>query len=351
MQDGVQDGVQDGDAELTRARYYRTFLGMNGRFRAITGAVASVTLVLCAASAAGQTAPPAPPAQAPAPVPESSSEGASPAPAPQAPPSQYPPGQAPPSQYPPGQAPPGQYPQNQYPPGQYGYPAGQYPPGQYPPQQYPPGQYPYPPALPPASVDDPEHHVHDGFYLRLSLPLGWQSTHFEFDSGSTRRTDFTVAGFAAGLDLRLGGTPAQGLAIGVQILSTSARDTDVSLPSDEPPADGEPIAEQERSDVVASSSLLGFFVDYFPNARENWHLGASIGLATNVIDHDGVGDPELDNAGGLGGALWTGYGWWLSKNWSIACLGQLNLSMGESSSEAMKARSLSLVGMASVLYH
>jgi hypothetical protein len=197
-------------------------------------------------------------------------------------------------------------------------------------------------------VDDPEHHHHEGFYLRVSLPIGWQRTRFKFDD-STSRADFTVSGAARGLELRLGGTPAEGVAMGVQLYGTSAGEKDVSFPGE-----GEAGAEDgpgNRSDVTVSSSLVGFFVDYFPDPRQNLHLGGSLGLASNVIEHDLPNDSDLDNAGGLGAAAWVGYGWWLSKNWSFGGLGQVTGSFGETNGGAMTARSLSVVGMLSLLYH
>lgn len=278
------------------------------------------------AAIAGDAGPEAP--QSADPTGESSPQGpaqASPAP----PPVQYQPGGQATGQYPPGQYPPGQYPPNQYPPGHYA-----------------PGYYA--PPLPPADVDDPEHHNHDGFYLRLSLPIGWQATRFEFD-GTTARRDFTVAGPAVGFELRLGGTPWAGLAIGVQIYNSSARKEDIYIP-DERELGEEPSAD-ERSRVIARTALFGFFVDYFPDPRANFHLGGSLGIANNRIEHDGVGDSDLDDAAGLGASAWAGYGWWISKNWSIGALGQVTASFGDSVNHAMSARTLAVTGMFSLLYH
>ncbi len=188
-------------------------------------------------------------------------------------------------------------------------------------------------------MDDPEHHNHDGFYLRISLPFGWQATRFRYDA-SASRDDLTVSGAAYGLELRLGGTPAKGLVLGVQLYSSSAREDDVVLDK----ADA-----SVRSRVTAQSGLLGFFVDYFPDPRGNFNLGGSLGLATHVLEHEGDGDVELDEAAGLGASGWVGYGWWISKNWSLGGLGQVTVSGGDST--LMTARSVSVVGMFSLLYH
>ncbi|HEY6724717.1 MAG TPA: hypothetical protein VI197_11840, partial [Polyangiaceae bacterium] len=248
---------------------------------------------------------------------------------PPGPPTQHPAGQPPPGQYPPGQYPPGQYPSGQYPSGQYPsgqpppvqYPAGQYPPGQYSQGQYPPpGQYPpappgqYSPPLPPAPEDDPEWHNHDGFYFRLSLPIGYQATRFRFDESSGRES-FSVSGPAVGFELRLGGTITEGLAIGLQMYSSSARREDAPLRYEDE-LDDTPDDQGDETVVIAQCGLLGFFVDYFPQSRENFHFGASLGLASVVIDHDRESDPKLDEASGLGASGWVGYGWWISKNWS-----------------------------------
>ena len=249
----------------------------------------------------------------------------------------------------PAQVPSGQYPAGQYPPGQY--PPIQQQPGQYPPGQYPPGHYApvqYTPPLPPAAIDDPEHHNHDGFYLRMSLPIGWQATRFDFD-GTTARRDFTVAGPALGLELRLGGTPWAGLAIGVQIYNSSAHKEDIYIPNDTEP--GEEAMADDHSRVIARTALFGFFVDYFPDPRGNFHLGGSVGISNNRIEHDGDGDSDLDDAAGLGASAWAGYGWWISKNWSIGGMGQVTGSFGDSVSNAMSARTLAVVAMFSLLYH
>src|SRR5690606_28518385 len=82
-----------------------------------------------------------------------------------------------------------------------------------------------------------------------------------------------------------------------------------------------------------------------------FHLGGSLGIANNRIEHDGVGDSDLDDAAGLGASAWAGYGWWISKNWSIGALGQVTASFGDSVNHAMSARTLAVTGMFSLLYH
>lgn len=304
-------------------------------------------LMLCVSSARAQAGPTAPPPAASSSVPESTepiaeTPAADPAaPAPSA--AQAPVQPPPPAGYPPpaAQPPSGQYP----PPAQY---PGQYPPGQYPPNQYPPGQY-VPPPLPPAPVDDPERHNHDGFYFRISIPVGYQTMRFRFDEASQRQP-FTVSGPAVGLELRFGGTVAEGLVIGLQMYSSSARREDAPIPYEDQLTDnGDPAPDDDRTQVIAQSALLGFFVDYFPEPRENFHFGGSIGLSSTVIDHERQTDPNLDEASGFGASAWVGYAWWISKNWSGGGLVQTLGSFGESS--RMNARSLALVFMFSLLYH
>src|SRR5690606_17734096 len=175
---------------------------------------------------------------------------------------------------------------------------------------------------------------------------GYQTTRFRFDESSGREA-FSVSGPAVGLELRLGGTITEGLAIGVQMYSSSARREDAPLRYEDE-LDDSPDQDDETA-VIAQSGLLGFFVDYFPQARENFHFGASLGLASLVIDHDRQSDRKLDEASGFGASAWVGYGWWISKNWSGGGLLQVTGAVGESA--RMNANSLAVVGMLSLLYH
>jgi len=171
-------------------------------------------------------------------------------------------------------------------------------------------------------------------------------TRFRFDEDSGRE-EFTVSAPAVGFELRLGGTITDGLAIGLQMYTSSARRDDAPLPVED--GSGAAANDDERTAVVAQAGLLGFFVDYFPQSRENFHFGASLGLSSLVLDHDRESDPTLDEASGLGASGWVGYGWWISKNWSGGGLLQLTGALGESA--RMNAQSLAIVGMLSLLYH
>ena len=157
-----------------------------------------------------------------------------------------------------------------------------------------------------------------------------------------------MSGPAVGLELRLGGTITEGVAIGLQMYSSSARREDAPL-GYEDELDDTPDSGDDHTQVIAQSGLLGFFIDYFPQSRENFHFGASLGLASLVLDHDRESDPNLDEASGLGASGWVGHGWWISKNWSGGGLLQLTGAFAESA--RMNANSIALVGMLSLLYH
>src|SRR5690606_18917410 len=145
--------------------------------------------------------------------------------------------------------------------------------------------------------------------------------------------DLTVSGVALCLELRLGGRPAAGIAMGVQTYGGAAGE------QDDLDRAGRPETQVDgRSGVTARTSLHGSFVDYFPEPRENLHFGGSIGLASNVLEHDLPSDSSMDDAGGLGASAWVGYGWWVSKNWSLGGMLQVMGSFGESSGGDMSAR-------------
>jgi hypothetical protein len=107
------------------------------------------------------------------------------------------------------------------------------------------------------------------------------------------------------LDLLIGGSPSPGVSIGGALLL-------------------EPLfgADYERGDTGAGShggfsTLIGPFIDGFPDATKGWHLGGMIGLAGQSFQNVNDSNGKTKTAGGLGGAAWFGYDFWVGSEWAL----------------------------------
>lgn len=208
-----------------------------------------------------------------------------------------PPAPAPTAAPPAAVAPPGAPPAPAYapPPGAYVAPA-------YPPSAGPPGVYvATPPTAPaaPREEDEPGYHLHDGFYLRMALGVGWLSLGLDADA------DATLKGAGGGVALMLGGTPVDGLVIGGGVFSVSADEPRVEVGGKSSDLSGQ-----------ASLAVIGPFVDGYFDPKGGLHVGGAVGLATTKVeDDDSTFDAKPYNGAGL--ALFAGYDAWVSANWSL----------------------------------
>ncbi|MCC6900528.1 MAG: hypothetical protein IT377_16230 [Polyangiaceae bacterium] len=218
------------------------------------------------------------------------------------------------------------------------------PAGAYPPAYPPPGVYvaaPPAPPPPPREEDEPGHHLHDGFYLRMSLGAGWLSLALDADP------EATLKGAGGGLDLMLGGTPVDGLVIGGGVFSASVTDPRVE-------------SGGKSSDLSGQASLtvLGPFVDGFFDPKGGLHVGGAVGLATAKVepdDSDSGFDEKPYNGAGL--ALFAGYDAWVSANWSLGGTVRLVAARGtrevdvDGETRERKSRAYGFSILFSALYH
>jgi hypothetical protein len=167
-----------------------------------------------------------------------------------------------------------------------------------------PTTLPSPPAYaaPPRAEATPGVHLHDGFYLRLSIGPGYGTFDGEV---AFEHSEFGGSGFAHAGALMLGGTPAPGLVVGGALASHTMPkpryETDATV-------EGRP---------AASLGLLYGFVDYFPNPHRGFHVGGGAGLASfsyRSTNGDSIDQPIIL---GFGGAAWAGYDFWVGKQWSL----------------------------------
>ncbi|MEZ4220234.1 MAG: autotransporter outer membrane beta-barrel domain-containing protein [Polyangiaceae bacterium] len=261
------------------------------------------------AAAQGSPEPPAAPAFPPgepgvapaAPAPGEGGPAAPGEPPPPAPPQggapAAPPSGAPPPPAPPGYAPP---PAGSAPP-----PAGYAPPA-YGQPGYGPGYGSPPYGEPPLPPPEPGVHLHDGFYLRLGLGVGYGNVNSTGTAGSSD-VEVTYKGFGPVYELLIGGTPGGGLVIGGGFVGQ-----DISEPEIEVTVGSGSASTQAPDNSALGVVVLGPFVDWFPDETGGAHVGLIAG-----IGGIGVQDQNGDSATGFGAALFGGYDFWVGKQWSI----------------------------------
>ena len=134
---------------------------------------------------------------------------------------------------------------------------------------------------------------HNGFYLRLAIGRGAQW-------GGLGDYRYRTGGLSA--DILLGGMPRPGLGLGLGLFGVASATTIIRR-------NGEVFA----TDKPLGLTLVGPFVDGFPNPRGGLHYGSSMGFATSGIN-------ELSRGRGFGYAAWVGYGIWMDAHYSAGAL-------------------------------
>jgi hypothetical protein len=171
-----------------------------------------------------------------------------------------------------------------------------------------------PPPPPPAA--ERGVHLHDGFYMRLSLGANGLRSTIESDRTSTE--DAKVSGGGLSFDFMLGGTPTPGLVIGGALMVDTAPNPTVKFGDLE--SDG---------DFDASFGFIGPFIDGFFDPEGGFHVGGGIGFTGFTLD-DKDSDEDDDLAFGGGGlSLWLGYDAWVSSQWSLGGLVRVSGGSGQ----------------------
>ena len=232
------------------------------------------------------------------------------------------------------------YPDQAAPPAQppAGPPPAAYPPPAYP-QPYPRIYVAQPPPPPPIQRG---RHLHDGFYLRMSLGAGALTSEIEFENSPVDGS--TLRGGGGAFDLLIGGTPTPGLAIGGGLLINGASNADI-----------ETEGQSSDTDLDLGFGLIGVFVDGFPNPRGGFHVGGLLGGAVFSLTSDEDDDDPLHESSGWGGAVWLGYGGFVSSDWSLGAklrfAGGVTRSEQESDGFEDRVRTQSVTLLFSALYH
>lgn len=147
------------------------------------------------------------------------------------------------------------------------------------------------------------YHFHEGFYLRASVGFG--DYRASFSDGNRADLDFSEHGSSMALDLLIGGSPSPGVSIGGGLLLDPLFGADYRR-------NGSGLGSHG-----GFSSLLGPFIDAFPDARRGFHLGGLIGLATQSFQNVNATGTNSHRALGVGGAAWLGYDFWAADEWAI----------------------------------
>lgn len=200
------------------------------------------------------------------------------------------------------------------------------------------------PPVPKREEDEPGYHLHDTFYLRMSLGGGYASSRVESERSSV--ADVRLAGGGACLDLLMGGTPTPGLVIGGGVFVEGG---------DKPRVESG--GKSQDLDGSASLSLIGPFVDGFFDPSGGFHVGGAIGLTSLEVKPDDKADFDEEPFKGGGVLVLTGYDAWISPNWSLGgyarflgAIGKRELDVGSTKVEE-KATSWAFSVLFSALYH
>lgn len=161
--------------------------------------------------------------------------------------------------------------------------------------------------------------IHHGFYFGASTGFGTLGIWGNGPSGSA-----SLAGFATGARLAIGGSPIPGLAVagvaegasitGVKFTGGPAVMVTVA-PHTQPP--------NIPGNARASMFLLGALADWFPVPTGGWHVGLALGLGGDTVTDDAG---RTMNGASVTGSVFGGYQWWLGSNWSLGISGIVSIA-------------------------
>jgi hypothetical protein len=168
------------------------------------------------------------------------------------------------------------------------------------------------------------YHYHEGFYLRASLGFG--DYRASFSDGNRPNLDFSEHGNSLSIDLLIGGSPSPGVSLGGGLLLEPLFGADYEQNS------------LGRGSHGGFSTLVGPFIDAFPDVSKGWHLGGLIGIAAQSFQNVNSTGSDSHRAAGIGGAAWFGYDFWVAGEWAVGP--QLRL-MGMRTSDTKSAEDVS----------
>jgi len=154
-------------------------------------------------------------------------------------------------------------------------------------------------------------HVHDGFYLRLGLGVGY--VH------ATSSQDSTLKGWGVAPDIWIGGSPMPGLAIGVTLNGVSVSDPEVAITAADSGGLG---AQSGTARGTLTYSVFGLFTDIYPDPTGGLHFMAGLNYSAFGFESDsGI---KSDTASGVGLTGGVGYEAWIGNEWSLGPVARLH---------------------------
>jgi len=216
-------------------------------------------------------------------------------------------------------------------------------------EQAPPPPASAPPAVPAAAASTaasneeagadsppPGAHLHDGFYTRLGLGVGYIS--------GTTENDSSISGWGVAPDIWIGGSPTPGLALGVTLSGVSAPNPHADVAAADSGGVG---AVSGDARGTLTYSIFGLFADYYPMPRGGLHFMGGFNYSVFQFKPEEGEASSSDSGFGLFGGL--GYEWWIGNEWSVGPLARLHWA--SVSSSGVSTSVLSPVLLLGFTYH
>jgi hypothetical protein len=115
--------------------------------------------------------------------------------------------------------------------------------------------------------------------------------------------DATYTGLGPAYELLIGGTVGRGFVIGGGFAGQDISNPDLSLQSSTDPT----LSSRLTLNGALGIGVLGPFLDWYPDDTGGFHVGIMAGFG--II---GLKDDKS-----VGGSVWTGYDFWVGKEWSL----------------------------------
>lgn len=174
-----------------------------------------------------------------------------------------------------------------------------------------------------------KYHVHQGFYLRGSVGVGWLGG--TFDHESLPSASFSADGLNVAGDLMIGGSPSPGFAIGGALFT----DTTFSARFEQ--------NNRRVDNRNLGMYMIGPFVDGFPNPKKGWHLGGSLGWTRMTVQDKPTVPVDFDAMNAFGIAALVGHDWWAGDSFSVGTMLRGIVALGERGLTSGRTTSISLM--------
>jgi hypothetical protein len=148
--------------------------------------------------------------------------------------------------------------------------------------------------------------LHDGFYLRFGVAIGYVWDFGDTTSGPNAGQDIRFRAFSVPVELQMGGTPLSGFVIGGHFAIHGGEAQKYINDVESTPPDGTRI-------VVGT---VGAFASYYFNPRRGWHA-QMVGGFTSLLEQNGNGDNRGDRLNGPSVTLGAGWDVFLATESSI----------------------------------